>query len=137
MKRGRFLWDEYLFDSLVYNINVYIRDYLCAFYDQDALTDFVPGCVQEEKQRLRRCIQVVSWAHPHTKQKNIYAAVVLFYYFCIVLEYYLVEEIQLKPLCSFANASDLNTIQQLLTNFTLSETPWAIFTRRIVNHYYD
>jgi hypothetical protein len=103
-------------------------------WDDDAVVDFHSGCTKDEKKILKEAILVVSQANENINQKNIYIAVLYYYYLCIVIEYYATELFDLYDITNIISGTNINVIQKLVKDITISNEPWASYTRRTINN---
>jgi hypothetical protein len=127
-------FNEFLFDSLLYRVNYCIQNILLYEWDDDAVIDFHCGCTLDEKKMLQKVIETVSQANEDISMKNIYIAVLYYYYLCIVIEYYATEIFDLYDITSYVKGTNRRVIQTLVKRITLSDEPWASYTRRTVNN---
>ena len=128
------MFDEYLFDSLLYNINQCIQNILLYEWDDDAAIDFYSGCTKDEKNILKDVICVVSQANENVNQENVYVAVLYYYYLCMVIEYYATDLFDLYDITNVINETSIIVIQKLIKDITISNEHWASYTRRKINN---
>jgi len=128
------MFNEFLFDSLLYSINHCIQNILLCEWDDDAVVDFHSGCTKDEKNMLKDVILVVSQANKNISQKNIYIAVLYYYYLCMVIEYYATDLFDLYDITRVIKGTNVNVIQKLVKDITICDEHWASFTRRTINN---
>jgi len=127
-------FDEFLFDSLLHSINLTIQTILFEEWEDDAVIDFHCACTRDEKTMLQNVISIVIEANPKINKKNIYMAIIYYYYVCIVIEYYATEIFDFKKITKKIKGLNLLTIKNLVNKITLSDEPWASRVRRIINN---
>ena len=124
-------FNEELFNKIISSINNCVNRYYKRDYPSDQI-EFTPCCTLEEKEVLKKAIGIVKQnVSSLINNGTIYTAVILYYYFSIVLEYYIIIDYDKGDLPCLKTHSDTN---KLITQITISDEEWVSEIRKLLNN---
>ena len=146
-------FDEALFDSLILRLNKCIRESIERGYNEDErelladeMKDFRGCCTKKEQHILRKAIVTAIENNPGVDKTAVYLAVLYFYYYTIVLEYYMTDMCGVREFVAKINYPNQELervknlvkekaiiIENLVMKITTSDEEWCSYIRRVLN----
>ena len=126
-------FNEQLFNELIASINSCTEKYYKNNFPYDK-QDFTKCCTEEEKDILKKCIQILQSESnfKSNKEEDVYLGLIQYYYSSIVLEYYVLTETNDYKCFTLMNKTYPGAVK-VRDAITTSNDPWASKIRRLIN----
>jgi hypothetical protein len=126
-------FNEQLFNNLIASINSCTEKYYANTFPNDK-QDFTKCCTEEEKDILKKCIQILQSESnfKSNKEEDVYSGLIQYYYSSIVLEYYVLTETNDYKCFTLMNETYPGAVK-VRDAITISNDPWASKIRRLIN----
>jgi hypothetical protein len=126
-------FNEQLFNELIASINSCTEKYYANNFPYDK-QDFTKCCTEEEKDILKKCIQILQSESnfKSNKEEDVYLGLIQYYYSSIVLEYYVLTDTNDYKCFTELNETYPGAVK-VRDAITISNDPWASKIRRLIN----